>query len=98
MGTTEGTPNGPRRTARGRAGYLIDAIKTRPQIARAELPRHARTHHHSIMLQYTEVFHLRFQRTLPSFVSSRIIPRSASSFRMRSAFAKSLFFRATSLS
>src|SRR6267378_2801084 len=37
-------------------------------------------------------FHLRFQRTLPSFASSMIIPRSASSLRMRSAVAKSRFF------
>src|SRR5882762_5210097 len=36
--------------------------------------------------------HLRFQRTLPSFASSMIIPRSASSLRMRSAVAKSRFF------
>src|SRR6266446_4822614 len=36
--------------------------------------------------------HLRFQRTLPSFASSMIIPRSASSLRMRSAAAKSRFF------
>src|SRR5216684_5236243 len=37
-------------------------------------------------------FHLRFQRTLPSFASSMIIPRSASSLRMRSAVAKSRVF------
>src|SRR2546422_3478629 len=48
-------------------------------------------------------FHLRFQRTLPSFASSIIIPRSASSLRMRSAVTKSRFFfaalrSATSLS
>src|SRR6267143_4299572 len=36
--------------------------------------------------------HLRFQRTLPSFASSMIIPRSANSLRMRSAVAKSRFF------
>src|SRR5258708_5959717 len=36
--------------------------------------------------------HLRFQRALPSFVSSITIPRSASSLRMRSAVAKSRFF------
>src|SRR5271154_5567881 len=35
------------------------------------------------------VFHLRFQRTLPSFESSMSIPRSASSLRMRSDAAKS---------
>src|ERR1700676_3795634 len=33
--------------------------------------------------------HLRFQRTLPSRESSRIIPRLSSSLRMRSAVAKS---------
>src|SRR5207248_10124541 len=36
--------------------------------------------------------HLRFQRTLPSLASSNIIPRSASSLRIRSAAAKSRFF------
>jgi hypothetical protein len=35
------------------------------------------------------VGHLRFQRTLPSRESSRIIPRFSSSLRMRSAVAKS---------
>ena len=39
-------------------------------------------------------FHLRFQRTLPSFESSRIIPRSANSLRIRSDAAKSRFCRA----
>src|SRR5580693_270441 len=40
------------------------------------------------------VFHLRFQRTLPSFESSMSIPRSASSLRMRSEAAKSRRWRA----
>src|SRR5579864_6231409 len=40
------------------------------------------------------VIHLRFQRTLPSLLSSRIIPRSASSLRMRSEEAKSRRLRA----
>src|SRR6267154_6267363 len=39
-------------------------------------------------------FHLRFQRTLPSLLSSRIIPCSASSLRMRSEEAKSRRLRA----
>src|SRR5580704_16363874 len=39
-------------------------------------------------------FHLRFQRTLPSFESSISIPRSASSLRMRSEAAKSRRWRA----
>src|SRR5579864_88892 len=44
------------------------------------------------------VIHLRFQRTLPSLLSSRIIPRSASSLRMRSEVAKSRRLRAASRS
>src|SRR5580692_8054379 len=40
------------------------------------------------------VFHLRFQRTLPSFESSMSIPRTASSLRMRSDSAKSRRWRA----
>src|SRR5580704_392590 len=39
-------------------------------------------------------FHLRFQRTLPSFESSISIPRSASSLRMQSEAAKSRRWRA----
>ena len=41
-----------------------------------------------------EVCHLRFQRTLPSRESSRIIPRSARILRMRSEAAKSRDWRA----
>src|SRR5579863_8767557 len=40
------------------------------------------------------VFHLRFQRTLPSRESSNSIPRSASSLRTRSAVVKSRRLRA----
>src|ERR1700682_1682484 len=40
------------------------------------------------------VVHLRFQRTVPSLASSRIIPRSARSLRMRSLAATSRRWRA----
>src|SRR5690348_16795649 len=39
--------------------------------------------------------YLRFQRTMPSLLSSRMIPSSASSWRMRSALVKSRALRAT---
>src|SRR5208337_3947727 len=73
---------------------LIYAKEAGTQIRRAKLPRHARADGNSIMFQKVEVLHLRFQRTLPSLASSKSIPRSASSLRMRSLAAKSRRWRA----
>ena len=73
---------------------LIYAKEAGAQIRRAKLPRHPRAHCNSIMFKKVEVLHLRFQRTLPSLASSKSIPRSASSLRMRSLAAKSRRWRA----
>lgn len=74
--------------------YLIDAVESRSQIRGTELTGHTRTHGNAVMFEKVKILHLRFQRTFPSFVSSKIIPRSASSFRMRSEAAKSRRARA----
>src|ERR1700739_1702325 len=76
-----------------RMSYLINAVETGTETGRAKFAGHARPHRDSVMFQKVEVLHLRFQRTLPSFVSSKIIPRLRSSFRMRSDSAKSFFLR-----
>src|SRR5208283_3539885 len=73
---------------------LIYAEQAGTQIRWTKLPRHARAHGDSIMFQEMEILHLRFQRTLPSLASSKSIPRSASSLRMRSLAAKSRRWRA----
>src|SRR5207245_10563668 len=75
----------PPRPARRKRIYLVDAEEVWPLSGRRDVPREERN------ADVEQWIHLRFQRTRPSFVSSRIIPRSASSLRMRSAAAKSRF-------
>jgi hypothetical protein len=70
-------------------GDLIYAVQTRSKVRRAKLGGDTGAHCFTTALEKVKVFHLRFQRTLPSFVSSRIIPRSESSLRIRSDSGKS---------
>src|SRR5208283_783743 len=63
---------------------LIDAVESGTQNRRTKLTGHTRAHCYAVVFEEVKVLHLRFQRTFPSFVSSRIIPRSESSFRTRS--------------
>jgi hypothetical protein len=56
-------------------GDLIDAIETRSKCGGMKLPRDAWADGDLVVLQKLKVRrHLRFQRTLPSFVSSISIP------------------------
>ena len=71
--------------ARRKRIYLVNAEEIWPLNGRRDVPREERN------ADVEQWIHLRFQRTRPSFVSSSIIPRSASSLRMRSAAAKSRF-------
>src|ERR1700682_98038 len=67
-----------------RRGLLINAVKIGARFRRGEAAG-----------QKLEIAgHLRFQRTLPSRESSRIIPRSARFWLMRSEAAKSRDWRA----
>jgi hypothetical protein len=80
--------------------YAVEAGSNTCRLKSAEIARweDTITQYVVVAIHLAKELHLRFQRTFPSFVSSRIIPRSNSSLRTRSDAAKSRRCRAACLS
>src|SRR5260370_17089921 len=54
---------------------LIDAVKPGSQNCRAKFAGPTRTAGYAVMFEEVEVFHFRFHRPFPPFLSSKLIPR-----------------------